>query len=110
MQEDFPEIARFLSGDKGEEEAIPTGDLSEYAKEQLTDQMTNQMMDAVAEIMARAEAGGYNPDEELAELVTKTFLNTLEARDNVLSTEEEAGTSTAVETEGANKKQKTDET
>lgn len=110
MQEDFPEIARFLSGDKEEEETNPAGDLSEYAKEQLTDKMTNQMMDAVAEIMARAEAGGYDPEEELAELVTKTLLSTLEARDDALSTEEGAETSAAADAQRANKKQKTDET
>jgi len=108
LEEDFPAIARFLSNDN--EEQDPNGDLSEYAKEQLTDKMTDQMMSAVEEIMTRAEAGGYNPDEELTELVTKTILNTLEARGNVLSTEEEGGTSAAIDAQRANKKPKTDET
>jgi hypothetical protein len=108
LEEDFPVVARFLSGDK--EEQDPNEDLSEYAKEQLTDKMTDQMMAAVEDIMTRAEAGGYSPDAELAELVQKTLLGALDARDKVLSTEEETRAAEAVDDQRANKKQKTDET
>lgn len=110
LTEDFPAIARFLLGNsEDKEDGAQNEELSEYAKEQLTDKMTDQVMSAVEEIMTRAEAGGYNPDDEIAELISKTVIDALEARDNILSEEAEVQNSTTEDDQRANKKQKTDE-
>ena len=45
------------------------------------------MMQSVQEVMERAEAEGHNPDQELADLVTRTILESLDAGEDLVEKE-----------------------
>jgi uncharacterized protein len=77
LEDEFPVIAEFLRTGKVSE--TEDTEPSEFAKQQITEQLTDQMMESVAEIMERAEREGRDPEEELAELVKRTVLQSLGA-------------------------------
>ncbi|KAG8762584.1 hypothetical protein FRC15_008436 [Serendipita sp. 397] len=112
--DDYPAIAQFLdptidhtSQNNGATEAEEEeGERpSEYAQEQLTERLTSQMMQSVAEIMARAAEGGYDPEDELEELVRKTVLESLDAGEELV---EGASDVTGDRENGQFKRQRTD--
>lgn len=109
--EDYPAIARYLAPNLiPDTEAVDTeGGPSEYAQEQLTEVLTDKMMDKVQEIMERAQREGYDPEEELADLVRKTVLESLDAGAELVEGDIDAKDSLVQEESHAAKKQKTDE-
>lgn len=91
LLDDYPAIAHYLSPElaqTGEEEDVEGP--SEYAQEQLSEELTNRMMKAVEEIMARAAAEGRDPEDELAALVEKTVLESLDAGEGLVEAEQVA--------------------
>ncbi|KAG8821723.1 hypothetical protein FRC17_009743 [Serendipita sp. 399] len=114
LYEEYPAIARFLDPTIGQSQANGTGTEdevdegegpSEYAQEQLTEVLTERMMQSVAEIMARAAEEGFDPEEELAALVRKTVLESLDAGEGLV---EEAADPLEDRGEGQVKRQRTD--
>lgn len=83
LEEEFPSISLFLGGTGAEVLQQP----SQYAQEQVADRLTDQMMKSVQEVMERAAADGHNPDDELAELVTRTILESLDAGEDLVEKE-----------------------
>lgn len=77
LEDEFPVIAEFLRTGKVSERQDT--ELSEFAKQQVTEHLTEEMMQSVADIMERAEKDGRDPEEELAELVRRTVLQSLGA-------------------------------
>lgn len=83
LEEEFPAVSHFLGGTEADDTQLP----SQYAQDQVADRLTDQMMQSVREVIERAAAEGRDPDEELAELVTRTVLDSLDAGEDLVEKE-----------------------
>ncbi|KAI0064784.1 hypothetical protein BV25DRAFT_1777501, partial [Artomyces pyxidatus] len=73
LAEDFPEVARYLESLGGAAPAAPLQP-SQYEQNAASEQLTAALMANVQEIMARAEAEGRDPEEELRQAVGRTVV------------------------------------
>jgi hypothetical protein len=107
LAEEYPAIAQYLSPNREEGNVDEEAGPSEYAQQQLSEELTDRMMVSVQEIMARAERDGHDPEEELAAIVRKTVLESLDA--GVELVEQSEGQSSMAEESQPTKKRKTDD-
>ncbi|KAI0090165.1 ankyrin repeat-containing domain protein [Irpex rosettiformis] len=81
LREDFPEVATYLEStvstthtDTTDQSTIANYIPSQHAQNIVTEELTSELMQAVQEIMQRAEAEGRDPEPELRALVGRTVL------------------------------------
>lgn len=79
LAEDFPQIAEYLRGTldpavaAAMDVAAPgtAGTVSQHAQEAASEELTSALMADVQDILARAEAEGRDPEEELRRIVSQ---------------------------------------